>query len=440
MASSIEQIVRVVISQETQAVPQQGFGIPLIMGPSNRFVELIRYYTSPSAMLADGFTTSDPEYVRAVKACSQALSPVQFGIGKYTAPVSQVERLTVNNVADNTVYSATIDGVLVSINSGAGATQDSILALLQTAINAAPVPVTAGAVTSHHIDLTSDSPGLGFTLVVTSNLTVTHITSNHSIVDNIVALQGVSDVWYGLSICSNLSSDILQVAAYIETQKKIFGCSSSDADILTSVSTDVLSVLKSFGYRRTFLLYSTQASGGPEAGWLGGQLPNIPGSSTWKFKQLNGTSPDDLSQTQRNNVIGTPDIPAKNGNIYELVGGVPITEEGWMVSGQFIDITIGLDWLEATMQTNVFVPLAQLPKVPYTDQGVAVIENAIRQTLQTGVTNGLIDGNSPITVTAPLVQNIPANTRAMRVLPDMKFSCRLAGAIHFVVVDGTVTV
>lgn len=441
MGSSIEQIVRVVISQQTQAVPQAGFGIPLIMGSSNRFSDLVRYYTSPSAMLVDGFTTSDPEYIRAVKAFSQALSPTQIGVGKYTAPVSQVNRITVNNVADNTVYTLTIAGTLFSINSGAGATQDSILAQLGVAVNASlTVPVTAGAVTSHHLDLTADNPGLGFSLTNSANLTQASVTPNHSIADDVAALQNVSDVWYGLSICSNVDSDILQVAAYIETQKKIFGASSSEAAILTSVTTDIASQLKSLGYKRTFLLYSAEASGGPEAAWLGGQLPQTPGASTWKFKQLVGVDPDNLTETQILNVIGTPDIPAKNGNIYETVGGSPITEEGWMASGQFIDVTIGIDWLESTMQVNVFAPLVSLPKVPYTDQGVAVIENGIRQTLQTGVTNGLIDGQSPITVTAPLVLDIPQNTRAMRVLPDMKFSCRLAGAIHFVQIEGTVTV
>lgn len=440
MASSIEQIVQVVISQQTQAVPQVGFGIPLIMGPSNRFPELVRYYTSPAGYLADGGQSSDPEYVRLVKAFSQALSPEQVGVGKYTAPVAQVERVTVNNVADNTVYSATINGVLFSINSGAGATQDSILAALAVAINAGTEPVTAGAVISHHIDLTADNPGEAFTLTVSTNLTKTHVTDNHSIADDVAALQAVSDVWYGLSICSNLKSDILQVAAYIESQKKIFGASSSDADILTSATDDVASELKNRSYKRTFLLYSGEASDGPEAAWLGGQLPQTPGASTWKFKQLVGTEPDDLTPTERNNVIGTPDIPAKNGNIYETVGGVAITEEGWMSSGQFIDVTIGIDWLESTMQTNVFSPLVNLPKVPYTDLGVAVIENAIRQTLQQGVLNGLIDGNSPITVTAPQVLDVPTNDRARRVLPDMKFSCRLSGALHFVQITGTVTV
>ncbi len=107
---------------------------------------------------------------------------------------------------------------------------------------------------------------------------------------------------------------------------------------------------------------------------------------------------------------------------------------------QFIDQTIGIDWLESTIQTNIYTLLVQNPKVPYTDQGGAVIENAIRQAIQQGVKNGLIDGESAIVVTVPKVLSETTGNRAARILADVKFSCRLAGALHFVVVDGVVSV
>lgn len=345
---SISQIVQVQITQETQTVPQVGFGIPLIVGNSNRMgSDLIRYYASASALLSDGFQTTDPEYIYAVKAFSQALAPLQVAIG-YS---------TFGNIATS-----------------------------------------------------------------------------------LAAIQAVSDLWYGLSLCNQSSAVILAAALYIETQEKIFIADSLDAGIPASGSGDVLSQLKALGYDRTALMYSTSAAQGPSAAWLGGQLPQTPGSSTWKFKTLIGITPDSLSQTAVNNIIGLPGTPAKNGNIYETVGGVPITQEGWMVSGQFIDITVGLDWLKSRMQENVFSLLVASPKVPYTDQGVSVIVNAIRQTLQQGVINGLIDGNSPIEVNAPAVLDIPLADRANRILPDVTFSCRLAGAVHFVEIQGTVSV
>lgn len=348
MSSQLDAIVQVTITQQTQAVQQASFSIPLIIGTSNRFVDLIRYYTGTAGMLSDGFLITDPEYIYASKAFSQAISPKQVGIGKYT-------------------------------NSG-------------------------------------------------------------SLVTDIQAIQGVSDLWYGLSVTSNLAADIEAVAAYIETQLKVFVGASSDAAIITSSSVDVASVLKGLAYKRSALLYSAQANKGPDAAWLGGQLPQVPGASTWKFKQLVGITPDIFTATQRNYAIGVPGTPGKNCNIYETVGGVGITEEGTMAGGQFIDLTVGIDWLTSTMKTNVFSLLVNALKIPYTDQGAAIIQNGVFQTLRQGVANGLIDGSSPITVTVPSVLSVSTTLRAERVLPNVNFSCRLAGALHFVQINGTVTV
>lgn len=440
MASAIDQIININISQQTSSVPQAGFGIPLIMGPSDRFTDLIRYYSSPSDMLTDGFLTSDQEYIKAISAVSQGLVPTQFGIGKYTAPVAQVDTVTVNTIADTTVYSLTLNSILVSITSGSGATANSILTALSAAIVTANLGITPNVVTST-MTLTSAVAGVGFSDVGTTNLTVAHTTANHSIASDIAAVQAVSDLWYGLLICSEAAADIEQVAAYIETQEKIYMALTLDTNVLDSaVSSDIASVLKGKAYHRTALLYSTQAViSGPDAGWVGGQLPNTPGANTWKFKTIVGTTPDKFSGSQRTTTIGTSTNPGKNCNIYETVGGVGITEEGFMASGQFIDVTIGVDWIKSTMQTNIFQILVSNPKIPYTDAGVALIENAINQTLKQGVLNGLIADGS-ISITVPSVDSISVNTRAQRILPDVTWTCRLAGALHFIVINGVVTV
>ena len=40
------------------------------------------------------------------------------------------------------------------------------------------------------------------------------------------------------------------------------------------------------------------------------------------------------------------------------------------MGGEFIDIMIGIDWLQSTMTADVFTFLAGLPKVPFTDGGL----------------------------------------------------------------------
>lgn len=447
--SALDQIVDVIITQNTSTVPQASFSIPLIMGPTGN-ISGLQYFTSPAGYLVAGGTIADPEYTQLVKAFSQPLTPTQVGVSTYTPAVAQVDTFQVNTVATGHPYQFTLNGEVIGYTSVGGDTQQVILDNLLTAIATqfpTDPPVTgvrtgtgAGAI----LTLTSTVPGAPVLYTaIDADLTYASVTPNHSIVEDIITVQAIpttGNIWYGLSICSQTSGDIEQVASYIETQLKIFIASSTDAAILTTSTTDVASVLKDNGYDRSGLMYAGTANDGRSAAWLGGQLPQVPGSNTWDLKTLVGVTPDSFNDTQRQIAIGLPLIPGKNCNIYETVGGVNITENGFMASGQFIDITVGLDWLRSTMQTNVFSLMVQSPKIPYTNQGIAVIENAVHQTLLQGVANGLIDGDSPITVTAPDVLSIPQADRAARLLPDVKFTCRLAGAIQHVIINGTVSV
>lgn len=449
MTTALDQIVDIVITQQTAAVPQAGFGVPLIVGPKGfTNSDVLRYYTSAKAMLADGFTTSDAEYKYAVEAFEQALSPTQVGIGKRTTAVTQVDTITPTAV-NLTLYKVTLDGVDYSYTSDASATVSEIVAGLLALVNAdsaAPAAAT-GTVT---LILTGKTAGQGFTTSINANpdMALVHTTPNNGIVDDLVAILNApnGDLWYGLALCSNVVGDILQAAAFIETLKKIYVAASGDSAIDSGSTSDVASVLKGKGYKRTALFFSPGSYNlGVDAAWLGGQLPQTPGASTWMFKSLVGITPDSYTSNQRTTLIGVPGVSTGKGvNIYETVGGVAITENGWMVGGQYIDITVGIDWLQSTMQNNIYSLLVNNPKIPYTDKGISVIENAVRQTLKQGSDDGgtgLLDHTS-IQVTTEAVADIPTSDRAARILPAgaVTFSARLTGAFQNIVINGTVTV
>lgn len=69
----------------------------------------------------------------------------------------------------------------------------------------------------------------------------------------------VDSEWYELTYESKTKADILLAAAWAETVSVIYIISVEDADILTSVSTDLMSTLQAASYDRTGLLYSHQA-------------------------------------------------------------------------------------------------------------------------------------------------------------------------------------
>lgn len=226
-----------------------------------------------------------------------------------------------------------------------------------------------------------------------------------------------------------------ELAAWIQTSRRIAGVRTADATALDATLTDIGAVLNANSYFRTFSFYNGEsATKFPEAAWMGRCLPADPGSLTWKFKTLSGIVADVLSGTGRTNLRN------KKYNYYNEVGGVNITEEGWMADGSFIDEIRGTDWIHARMQEAIFAILVNLPKVPYTDKGIDIIVNEMEAVLKRAVDQGILDGNRPYGVTKPLVADIAFNDRASRVLPDLKFSAYLAGAVHEVEIQGVVTV
>lgn len=68
-----------------------------------------------------------------------------------------------------------------------------------------------------------------------------------------------------------------------------------------------------------------------------------------------------------------------------------------------------------------------------------MIEAEIRSVLSQGVANGLIADAPQYTVQSPDILGVPEVQRSQRVLGDFKFQARLQGAVHSVIIRGTVT-
>lgn len=447
--SSLDQLINIQISQQTSAVPQASFSIPLIVGPTSPTSGgPAVVYTSPAGMLTNGYTTGSPEYVYALEMFEQPFTPTEFVVAHRAAAVEQIDTLMVATVTTGHAYAFTMNGVVISYTASGGDSYAQILAGLQAAVTSAfPTPVVtmviSGSGSGSELTLTSSVPGQAVTYsAIDVLLTHVAVTPNYGIQNDINAIIAANDLWYGMCLTQGTDADILQAAALIQSLKKIFIAVSSTSAIATSSSTDIGSVMKAKTYTRSALIFTSEPSEGKDAGWLGGQLPAVPGSNNWAFKTLVGCTPDNLSANQQSILIGDPvaGVAGKNVNIYQTVGGVNITQMGTMASGQFIDITVGVDWLESTLQTNIYTALVQSQKIPYTDIGTSILISAVRAAIDLGITNGLIDGNSPVVISAPSVLSVPSSQRANRIAPTISFSCRLAGAFNAAQVSGTVTV
>jgi Protein of unknown function (DUF3383) len=236
-----------------------------------------------------------------------------------------------------------------------------------------------------------------------------------------------------LSTADASENTVLELAAVVETQTKIYGVSCNNSAVLTD-SESILSKLHALNYNRTFLIY-----GGyfnpleyPAAAWMGRMLPVTPGSATWAYKNLVGVKPDSLNSVQRTN------IKANKGNFYSSLAGVPVTFEGTMVSGEYIDVIHGLDWLESYIQENIAALLIAAPKIPYDNNGIGLVENSLRASLKEAALRGII--NEDFIITTPDILDVSRADKASRTLTNVKFTAVLTGAIQNIIINGVVTV
>ena len=129
----------------------------------------------------------------------------------------------------------------------------------------------------------------------------------------------------------------------------------------------------------------------------------------------------------------------KNCNYYSEVGGVNITQEGKVASGEWIDIIIGTDWIEARLRENVFSALVNNRKSPYDDTGITLIEGLVKGVLNQAADAGILQKDS-IVVSVPRYADIPQADKLARKLPNVKFSALYQGAIHRTTINGTISV
>lgn len=429
---ALADIVQVNITTETKAPSRLGFGTPLVFGYHTVFAERARSYASTAAMVTDGFSTSSPLYKAAVAILSQNPKVRRVVVGR--AANAPTMKVVLTPIAKNLhLYTVTINGTAFTYTSDGTATAAEISAGLTTAINLGAEPVTAVDLVGT-LRLDADVAGTLFELeVLRADLTQNNTTVDPGVVADLLAIQQFNDEWYSIHPTSQSQAEILALAAQVETMVKILVVANAD-DELPAGTAGLGESLKTAGYARTALVYHPKPHQYAGAAWAGVMLPKDPGSATWKFKTLAGVDVVALTDTEVNN------LEADNVNSYVSIAGVSITQQGVSSSGEFIDITEGVDFLTARLQENVFARLANADKVPFTDAGIAIIEAEVRGVLRLGIDNGILAADPAPTVTVPKAADVSFTDKAARFLPDVEFTGTLAGAIHSLSIEGSVTV
>lgn len=427
-------IVTVTITSSTTQVERAGFGVPLILSNHSLFTDLVREYTTLAGMVSDGFTSVTPEYKAANAIFAQSPRVSKVKVGRRGTPSTLKYTLT-PTAADDTLYRVTINGADYEFTSGTSATAGDIVTGLIAAINVTANDdiVTASGTTT--LILTADAAGVWFDMDAdVSMLAIVCDNSATDLADDLAAIVLFDADWYAIVSTSKSTAEITAIAAWTEANDRLFVASSSDTGIFGSGDTDIASAMETLTYERTAIVYHPNPGQFADAAWLGRCLPLTPGSETWKFKTLSGVSAVSLTPTQRTNVLG------KNAAVYMTVGGVNMTEEGVVASGEFIDNVRFLDWVAARIREDVFTLLANSDKVPYTDPGGLGIGAVVNAVLLEGVTAGGFAADPEPVVTVPRVADQSTADKLARKFSGITWTATLAGAVHSATVTGTVSV
>lgn len=442
MSLSIGRIITVDISRQTSAVARAGFGVGLIMGAAAAAVfgagVYAQEYTSAQGLLDDGFLDTDQEYLSALSYFSQTLKPTKVVVGAYT-PVATLKVITYVGAFTAGTATAVINGV--TYTEAYAVSQDATMTALAVKIQADPYVATAVWANAGQTMTITSIAGKDISVGVlgladfTSAAVTLGTQPSSGFATALANIREQNDSWFCLYLASYGYADALAAMATIESLSRMHCLTIRDYRATVAGDTQNLAYVNSnLNYANTFCIYGDTITSHHGAGWIGGLLPYVPGAETWKFKTIAGQAPVGLTETQ------ATQLDTIKCNWYATIGGVSITSEGVVGSGEFVDVIRLAYWTQARVREAVYARLVSLAKLPYTDVGFSIIESEIRSILREGVNNGGFIDDSLLNVVVPKRADIASGDVAIRKLPGVTFYATLAGAVHSVAISGTVSV
>jgi hypothetical protein len=473
------------LSAPPSSVPN--FNTFLILGTSTIIDTATRMRAySTLAEIATDFGTSAEEYLAATLWFDQLPQPSQALVGRWCKTAAHGQLIGATLPAASQLAAAwdsisngslriTIDGGTVQNLSGldfTGLSTSFNMNGVASVISAALVSIGAAAVWNavyQRFELTSASPGAGSAVsfasatgsgtdisalaglaVASSGAYAAGGTAAESALNTVINFDNqFSSQWYGLVIPSAADADHEAVAGYVEgaTNRHFYGVNTQESAVLVSGdTTSVPYALQQLRYNRTATQYSS-SSAYAVASLLGRILPTNWNNNNSAITLFGKTEPGVAAENLTTNQVVA--LEAKNCNVFVAYNnGTAIIEPGKCASGQFIDTIVGLDWLVASIQTNVFnLIVGSATKIPESDSGMHQIGTAIEAGLQAAVYNGLCAPgpwsgagfgqikpddylNKGYYLYIPPISSISDAVRAGRDSVPFQAAVRMAGAVH----------
>lgn len=265
--------------------------------------------------------------------------------------------------------------------------------------------------------------------------------------DYVVALNKLLMIPQGWTwLISDLRDKATQitVAGVVEVNDKMYLATTHDAvnALDPLITTDLASELKALSYSNTATWFDDALGTDllplpnySEASLVGRCANGIAGTVNFRLKRLVGVTPADSVDT----VTKMKTLEDKG---YTFVATVEQSTRSFgstkTASGEWIDVVLAVLWLKTNIRERVFATVANSEKLPYETEGAAAIEADIRSVIAEAQGYDIVADDTPISVTTPNVLDLTPAQRNSRILPNVRFTCRLSGAINGTVIRGEV--
>jgi hypothetical protein len=344
-------------------------------------VPLVVQISSPSASMTASVTTG-----------TSVLAVAQVWTMEINSAALGVYTLTVQTTTGQEVYTHI---------ATSGATVTTIRDAIKALYDADPSDLFGATMTSVSTDqgtLTASLAGRPGTVSITSpasDATVTVTTANYGVADDWAVMAAANTDWYEGLLGSRVAAELKLSQEWVDGDgRHILGVQSSDADILTGVTTDIFSKLKSTGSIRTHgVQHHIDAEGVMEA-WAGYVLTSPAGSISWVARPLTGLTARVLTASEAAN------LRAKEGSFLENFSARDqrIMNGGYSFGGRPIDITRAMDTLQSNVSIGLMDLIVNSDIIPYSKPGQADCLGVIKNEWQKGVEAGYaIDGTLDVT-------------------------------------------
>lgn len=159
------------------------------------------------------------------------------------------------------------------------------------------------------------------------------------------------------------------------------------------------------------------------------------GGVTGKFKEIKGVQAAKITSTQLS------ELHKNNGFTYIEKMGLLQTTEGKTTSGEYIDVVMGAYWIQFKMEEGLAYLAANTPKIGFDNKGISKMVSVCVNVLKRAAFEQDIilidkDDNAKFQVNYVTREMTDPNDVANRNYTGIKWSAKLAGAIHKATVSG----